>query len=943
MINDLTKSKAIYRHTHLFIFTLVLIIGSAVVLSYNYKKTNEMNQQIVEKDAVHFADLVSSFRNFYSKNIVPAARDHGMNITHDYKGKSSALPLPATFAKDFGESISNANSTYRVKLYSDLPFPWRGKTELNENDKKTLEQIKLNPQKPVISYETIEGVKVLRYARADVMNESCVGCHNNYIGTPKTDWKVGDVRGVLEIIRPINSAGVSTIGMLKESFLMMLAIILTMVGLIFFVLRKLTNSLDSAQDAYTQQEKTSKKLEASGIKMKAIVNSVEEVIIVINEEGTITECNNSIEKVFGYTQEEMTGKNVSILMQGEQSENHDKYIKAFIENKEGNVMAQNREFVAIRKNGEEFPIELFVNDARVGDEVIFTGSIRDITHRKITQEITENAHKAAVESAELKSEFLANMSHEIRTPMNGVIGMTEMLLLSDLDEDQKELAHTVKDSADSLLTIINDILDFSKLEAGKLTIKKNKFSLIKMIEGSIDLLAKEATNKQVELAFFIDKDVPLDIVGDSGRLRQVLINLFNNALKFTENGHVILHVSQLDDSNLSFSIIDSGIGIPQDDLKTLFDSFSQVDGSSSREHGGTGLGLAICKQIVTLMEGELGVKSEVGNGSTFWFTIKIDPITDTTPKPYIQINTNVLMWSTSDTLNRFYKEQLSQWGMKTTIVKTLNNLSSQLDINKYDMIALDADNLFINLENPDSYSPILEALREKTNAVFVLYASNLQYQALSKFKLDKHTVLFKKPIKHTAIKELVASLSERKPLKEVSKPEKKNNEPVVLEKNKNNEVKDITEITIGSVRDKFHLLIAEDNIINQKVAEKMLNNLGCKISLVINGREAVEEATNNYYDAIFMDCQMPELDGYEATKLIRELPEDHQSHGIPIIAFTANAMKDDYKLCQEAGMDDYLCKPVSLEKLEQTLNKWLDTMTKRQDKQLEQTTIKEQA
>ncbi|KAG1694793.1 Hybrid signal transduction protein dokA [Nymphon striatum] len=487
----------------------------------------------------------------------------------------------------------------------------------------------------------------------------------------KHDWKAGDVRGVLEIVRPVNTAETDTIGMLKDSFLMMLAIILSMVGLIFFVLRKLTNSLDTTHEAYLQQEQTSKKLEASSIKMRAIVNSVEEVIIVINERGIITECNNSIEKIFGYTQEEITGKNVSILMPGEHHKKHDKYIKEFLKHQKGTVMGQNREFNAIRKNGEQFPIELFVNDARIGDEIIFTGSIRDITHRKKTQEITEKAHKAALESAELKSEFLANMSHEIRTPMNGVIGMTEMLLLSELDEDQTELANTVKDSADSLLTIINDILDFSKMEAGKLTIKKNMFSLIKMIEGSIDLLAKEATRKQVELAFFIDKDVPLEIMGDSGRLRQVLINLFNNALKFTENGHVILHVTRLDDSTLSFSVIDSGIGIPEEALNTLFDSFSQVDGSSSREHGGTGLGLAICKQIVTLMNGKMGVKSEVGNGSTFWFTIQIDPVTDNSERPYIHMNTNVLMWSTSDTLNRFYKNQLDQWGMNSTYCKNI--------------------------------------------------------------------------------------------------------------------------------------------------------------------------------------------------------------------------------------------------------------------------------
>ncbi len=602
MFNKITRSDVIYRHTSVIILAFVLIIGSAVVLSYTYEQTNAINQRIAKLDAEQFSTSVSKFRNFYSETIVPAAKNNGMIITHDYKNTKGSIPLPATFAKDFGEYISDDKASYTVKLYSDLPFPWRKQSDLDEFEKATLEKIKQNPNLPVVSFETLNGAKVLRYARGDLMKESCVSCHNSYSGTPKTDWKVGDVRGVLEVIRPLNTSEFNTIELLKKSFLMMLAIILSMVGLIFFVLRKLTYSLDSTYEAYKKEEKTSQQLHASSKKMTTIVNSVEEVIIVIDEKGIITECNNSIQKVFGYSTEEIIGQNVNILMSGDHRKNHDKYIKQYLQKNEGTVMGQNREFVAIRKNGEQFPIELFVNDARIGNKVIFTGSIRDITNRIETQKVKEKAHKAALESAQLKSEFLANMSHEIRTPMNGVIGMTELLLLSELDLEQQELAHTVKDSADSLLTIINDILDFSKIEAGKLKIRNQKFQLLKMIEGSIDLLSKEACKKQVELAFFIDKNVPLEINGDAGRVRQILINLFNNALKFTEDGQVILYVSMIDDETMSFSIIDSGIGIPEDALATLFDSFSQVDGSSSREHGGTGLGLAICKQLVNLNE-----------------------------------------------------------------------------------------------------------------------------------------------------------------------------------------------------------------------------------------------------------------------------------------------------------------------------------------------------
>ena len=922
----------LYRYSMVFILAFVLILGSAVVLWHTHQQTKEISKKAAIVDARDFASSVSQFRNFYSKTIVPKACNHGMKINHNYLSESSSLPLPATFAKDFAKSLSVNNSAYSVKLYSDLPFPWRKNEVIDEFEKNALEKIKKSPSQEVWSFETIKGVQVLRYAKGDILKESCVSCHNNYSGTPKKDWKAGDVRGVLEVIRPISAFESESSNLLKNSFLMMLALILSMVMLLFFILRKLTGSMKSIYEAYVKEEKLTKELTASDVKMRAIVDSVEEVIIVIDGKGIISECNNSMQKVFGYTQEEVIGQNVSILMTGNDHTNHDKYITDFITNQEGTVMGQNREFIAIRKNGESFPIELFVNDARIGNEIIFTGSIRDVTYRKKTQEINEKAHKAAIESAELKSEFLANMSHEIRTPMNGVIGMTEMLLLSKLDEEQTDLAHNVKDSADSLLTIINDILDFSKIEAGKLKIRKNKFPLLKMIEASMELISKEATRKQVELAFFIDKNVPLEIEGDSGRLRQILINLFNNALKFTESGHVILYVTSIDDSTLSFSIIDSGIGIPEDALATLFESFSQVDGSSSREYGGTGLGLAICKQLVTLMDGEIGVKSDVGSGSTFWFTIKIEPIPDYKIEPVITINTNVLMWSTSDTLNRFYKKQLSQWGMDSTIVKNLNMLNTLLDKQSFEMLALDADNIFIDPNNPSSSLPLIETLREKSDAVFVLYANRLQYQKLVKLKFDKKTILFKKPIKHTAIKELLTSFKEKNVAIKQNTQSFHSNEIAITQTEP--PIDEPKKLTIRSLKDKFHLLIAEDNVVNQKVAMKMLSNLGCKVSIVKNGREALDQVTNNYFDAIFMDCQMPDLDGYEATKLIRQLPIDHHSRDIPIVAFTANAMKDDQRLCKESGMDDYLCKPVSIEKLEIILNKWLEKLTIRQTKHM---------
>lgn len=943
MTNTNNKNKLMYdtfyRYSFVFILAFVLILGSAAVLWKTHQKSKELNQKSALVDAKDFAASVSQFRNFYSKTIVPSALSQGMKVSHEYIDKNDSIPLPATFAKDFGQSLSSNNSAYTVKLFSDKPFPWRKSENLDEFEISALKKLKLAPTEPVWSFETLDGVPVLRYARGDVLKENCVSCHNTYTGTPKKDWKTGDVRGVLEVIRPISAFETESSNVLKNSFLTMLALILSMVLLIFFVLRKLSTSIKTTYDAYLKEENLTRELKASDVKMHAIVDSVQEAIIVLDKDGVIQESNYAIESMFGYDQQEIVGNNIAILLE----ENISTNLKHSIDN----IIGNRTETIGIHKNKEQFPIELFINSALLDNQTIYTASLRDISHFKKAEEVTARAHQAALESAELKSEFLANMSHEIRTPMNGVIGMTDLLLTTQLTSEQKDLAGTVKESADSLLTIINDILDFSKIEAGKLSIVKSPFDLLKMIEGSLSLLSNDADNKNVEMTFFIDSDVPMQITQDAGRLRQVLINLLSNALKFTEHGNIILHVSMRDKQTLHFSVIDTGIGIEEGSQKNLFDSFSQVDGSNSREHGGTGLGLAICKQLVNLMDGEIGVNSELHVGSTFWFTLKIDPIEETV-KPFIYGDNKVLMLSSSDLLNRHYKNQLIQWGMKPTIVKKFNNLIENLDTSKFDMICIDTDSIYVDDENPDSFLQIVNTIRDKSKAFIVLYASREQYNKINQLHLNEEisltlnqdTFLFEKPVKHTAIKSLLLNISKQnkqntkvssnKSDKPLSRNENKIIDNVVvnpsLNKKNDSEGKDT----------KFHILLAEDNLVNQKVSSVMLEKLGYKVTIANNGKEAFERATNKYFDAILMDCQMPIMDGYEATKRIRSLSSSHFNVDIPIIAFTAHAMKDDDNVCKEAGMDDYLSKPVTLEALNNTLSQRYDELLNRQQNHLNQ-------
>ncbi len=932
-INNLPKSfsktDVFYRYSIVFFFAFVLILGSSVVLWYTHNETNDINKKAAIIDVEHFASSVAQFRNFYSKVVVPVAKKHGMTITHDYIDKEGMLPLPATFAKDFGKTLSSEDSNFVVKLYSDFPFPWRNET-LDSFEKKALEQLQENPDKPVWSFEDLDGEPVLRYARADVMNASCTGCHNSYPGTPKTDWQVGDVRGVLEVIRPMSGFEFESLGMLKKSFLMMLVLILSMVLLVFFILRKLSGSIKIAYNSYLASEKTNKKLTeeishrkkvshdllTSDVKMRAIVNSVQEVIIVIDKSGIITECNNVIESMFGYRQQEILGENVSLLMTGSHKTHHDSYIQHYLSGTTGSVMGQNREFFAIRKNGEKFPIELFVNDARVDNKIIFTGTIRDITDRKKAEEAKAAVHKAAIESAELKSEFLANMSHEIRTPMNGVIGMTEMLLLSKLDNEQRELARTVKESADSLLVIINDILDFSKIEAGKLSIKKHPFNLLHMIEACIDLISKEAERKYLDIAFFIDEKVPLEINGDAGRLRQILINLLNNALKFTDQGHVVLQVSMADETHMHFAIIDTGRGIAENDQKTLFDMFSQVDGSCSREHGGTGLGLAICKQLTELMGGEIGVRSEEGAGSTFWFTVEIGPSKKST-RSYIEAPVDVLMLNTSPLLNVYYKKQMQRWKMTPVIVTNLNHFMERLEQVSFQLLVMDADSLYIDQSKSAHFQEIVSLIRSRTSKALVLYASSTQLRKLEGLDLGKHIHLMTKPIKHTMIKVLLNTIHSEEKLENHSLMDKKI------------ESKEARMPALQQGAEGFRVLLAEDNRVNQMVAVAILGKLGCEVTVAENGKQALQYVEKERFDVVFMDCQMPIMDGYEASTKIRSLSHSHHSKGIPIIAFTANAMKDDDVKCKEAGMDDYLSKPIDMDEFQRVFGRWKEKMMER--------------
>ena len=675
------------------------------------------------------------------------------------------------------------------------------------------------------------------------------------------------------------------------------------VGLAAEAFNNMANNIESLIASLGKSESKSKLL-------ATIVEQSSEAIWTTDLDGSVTSWNSGAATMFGYPPAEAIGRPLTVSESTPQEE-----------------AARMRRLLA----GEKFsydarattragtPIDIQVAVAPLLDEsnqcVGRIAVARDVTQHKRSEEALRLAREAAETASHAKSSFLARMSHEIRTPMNGVLGMTELLLETGLTGTQRKYAETVQRSGKNLLGIINDLLDFSKIEAGKLELEKVEMDLRRTIEDIVELLAERAHRKGLELACSIPGDLMTQVRGDPLRLGQILTNLLGNAIKFTEQGSVVIRVASVAQTaknvTMRFEVADTGVGISQTALSRIFEEFSQVDGSTTRKHEGSGLGLAISKQLVEMMGGNIHVNSEFGVGSTFWFTISLEkqPVQsqgDPHAKPLgLLTGVRTLIVESSAVHRGILQGHMSNWEMSIRVAETPKQAIDLLAQAAARSVPFDIAVVDLGLPGMDALE-LARTIRARADI------GKLRLVMLTRRHVDMRNAqdagfnaCLVKPVRQTMLYECLVNIMAGRPQEALAAPA----------------VSKPATTAPTSVRG--NILLVEDNLINQQVALGILQIQGYSVTVVSDGREALEAHAQGDFDLILMDCHMPEMDGYEATREIRRRERLSSGKRIPIVALTANAMARDREECLNAGMDDHLSKPFNMLVLQEMLARWL--------------------
>jgi two-component system, sensor histidine kinase and response regulator len=745
-------------------FGLLLLLAStligSVLVSISWWHTSRIETEIHRQSAELYARAITTFRDFYADEILPRIRGSEVMVRHDYHDQPLSIPIPATLSIDLARAISQREGGLTVEIISPWPFPWRESRQLSPFEQVALEWLSASRQDFYSATTEIHGRRYLQLAAPIRMGATCVACHNSHPDSPRTDWQLGDVRGMQVITMPIAKMGTEyRLGLIY----LVTVIVLTFIAA-YSVILWLTNK---NQLAFAILDSKSRDLEGALRELKSLKRALDEhaIISITDDKERILYANHRFCQLFDLERRQAIGESQYHYMLADEVDaptlTDIRRITAAGSVWQGEIGGRSSDGGRIWLDATLVPVHgNGANDYRV------IAICTDVTWRKRLESHLRVALNEADQANRLKSEFLANMSHEIRTPMNAIIGLSHLAIKACADDRQRGYLDKIQLSARNLLGIINDILDFSKIEAGRMEVEEIPYRLQEVIDQVVSIAQLKAEEKGLTLEVTIDPLLPPILVGDPLRLSQVLLNLIGNAIKFTEHGGVSLQLLRQNSSNqITFRVIDSGIGMSAEQLGRLFQSFTQADASTTRKYGGTGLGLAISRNLVQMMGGDLSVESREGEGSCFSFSL---PCREATQLPTQQ------------------RHHFSQ--------------------------------------------------------------------------------------------------------------------------------EDMARLIGGQV------LLVEDNLINIQVAGELLEGLGIEVTIARSGVEALQQLAVGNYDLILMDVQMPDMDGFEATRQLRCSPQWQE---IPVIALTANAMSGDRERCLAAGMNDYLSKPIDPDELQSMLLRWM--------------------